>query len=68
MESATEAVIERAPVGTPANWTGRQVRHAVFGLGRVDDQEGSGPEARLAVFFPKAGRRKIVARYLELVP
>jgi hypothetical protein len=58
-------VIERA--GGAESLKGRKVRHAVFGVGRVEDEEGSGPQARLTVRFPAAGRKRILARFVQLV-
>jgi DNA helicase II / ATP-dependent DNA helicase PcrA len=46
---------------------GRQVVHKVFGVGRVEAQDGEGPEARLSIVFPQVGRKKIVARFIELM-
>jgi DNA helicase-2/ATP-dependent DNA helicase PcrA len=45
---------------------GRVVTHRIFGEGTVELQDGDGDEARLTVFFPGAGRKKILARFLEL--
>ncbi len=45
---------------------GSRVRHAVLGTGRVLTIEGSGEDARLVVFFDKAGRRKLLAKYAQL--
>jgi hypothetical protein len=47
-------------------WVGRSVTHRIFGEGTVELQDGDGDEARLTVFFPGAGRKKILARFLEL--
>jgi DNA helicase II / ATP-dependent DNA helicase PcrA len=45
---------------------GRTVTHRIFGEGTVELQDGDGDEARLTVFFPGQGRKKILARFLEL--
>ncbi len=45
---------------------GRTVHHRIFGEGTVELQDGDGEEARLTVFFPGQGRKKILARFLEL--
>ena len=45
---------------------GRIVTHRIFGEGMVELQDGDGDEARLTVFFPGQGRKKILARFLEL--
>lgn len=47
------------------SWKGRNVIHAVFGVGRVEAQEGDGPEARLLIVFPQVGKKKIVARFVR---
>jgi DNA helicase II / ATP-dependent DNA helicase PcrA len=47
-------------------WVGRAVTHRIFGEGTVELQDGDGDEARLTVFFPGRGRKKILARFLEL--
>jgi DNA helicase-2/ATP-dependent DNA helicase PcrA len=46
---------------------GRVVTHRIFGEGTVELQDGEGDEARLTVFFPGQGRKKILARFLELL-
>ena len=44
---------------------GSRVKHPMHGQGTVVDIRGSGPEARVEVEFPEAGKRRIVARYLR---
>ena len=48
---------------------GSRVRHATLGHGVILELEGSGDDAKITVFFDRAGKRKLVARYagLELV-
>ena len=46
---------------------GMRVRHAQFGTGEVKAWSGQGSLLRLTVFFPNAGVKTIVARYLERV-
>ena len=48
---------------------GRRVRHPTLGEGVVMEFEGEGDAAKITVFFDRAGKRKLVARYasLELV-
>jgi DNA helicase-2/ATP-dependent DNA helicase PcrA len=54
-----------APASSPApDLRGRLVRHAIFGVGTVELQEGKGRDARLLVVFPQVGRKKIVARFV----
>jgi DNA helicase-2/ATP-dependent DNA helicase PcrA len=45
---------------------GSRVRHATFGDGVVLQTEGSGSEAKLTVFFDRAGKKKFVAKYANL--
>jgi DNA helicase-2/ATP-dependent DNA helicase PcrA len=45
---------------------GSRVRHPTLGPGVVLDFEGEGEEARLTVFFEKAGKRKLVAKFANL--
>jgi len=47
---------------------GARVRHPTYGSGVVLQQEGSGEEARLTVFFDRAGKKKFVARFANLTP
>ena len=50
-------------------WAEAVKRHPTLGNGVVLELEGQGEEARLTVFFEKAGKRKLVAKFanLELV-
>jgi DNA helicase II / ATP-dependent DNA helicase PcrA len=45
---------------------GSRVRHPTLGNGVVLELEGQGDDARLTVFFEKAGKRKLVAKYANL--
>ncbi len=58
----------RAGPGRKLRWTGHDVEHVLFGIGRVEAQEGDGPEARLLVIFPGFGAKKIVARFVRRIP
>ena len=49
------------------SFMGRRVRHAVFGVGKVEEEEGSGPQARLTISFPGVGRKRILARFVQLL-
>jgi DNA helicase-2/ATP-dependent DNA helicase PcrA len=57
------------PASEPAGsiGTGRRVRHATFGEGRVLSVQGAGPQAKLTVSFPVVGPKVVVARFLELL-
>jgi len=45
---------------------GMQVRHPMFGQGQVMHVEGSGGDARITVYFPRGGKKKLIARYANL--
>ncbi|HEY2830344.1 MAG TPA: UvrD-helicase domain-containing protein [Thermoanaerobaculia bacterium] len=45
---------------------GARVRHEQFGVGTILTMEGSGPDAKLTVYFDGAGSKKFVARYAKL--
>jgi DNA helicase-2/ATP-dependent DNA helicase PcrA len=45
---------------------GSRVRHPTLGQGVVLELEGSGDDAKITVFFEKAGKRKLVARFANL--
>jgi DNA helicase II / ATP-dependent DNA helicase PcrA len=44
---------------------GIRVRHAQFGEGEVVACDGSGPNAKLTVAFPRVGLKRIIARFLQ---
>ncbi|MCK5710029.1 MAG: UvrD-helicase domain-containing protein, partial [Deltaproteobacteria bacterium] len=44
---------------------GQKVVHSSFGEGLIKKVEGSGDEAKVTVFFPAYGFKKIIASYLE---
>ena len=45
---------------------GMQVRHPMFGTGQVMVVEGSGGDARITVYFPRGGKKKLIAKYANL--
>jgi DNA helicase-2/ATP-dependent DNA helicase PcrA len=45
---------------------GARVRHDQFGDGTILTMEGSGPDAKLTVYFDRAGSKKFIARYAKL--
>jgi DNA helicase-2/ATP-dependent DNA helicase PcrA len=53
-----------APVRGPRK--GARVRHPTLGAGTILDVEGSGDDAKLTVFFDRAGKKRLVARYASL--
>ena len=46
---------------------GSRVRHEQFGEGVILRMEGSGENAKLTVYFDRAGTRKFVAKYAKLI-
>ena len=45
---------------------GQRVRHEQFGVGTILTMEGSGPDAKLSVYFERHGTRKFIARFAKL--
>jgi DNA helicase-2/ATP-dependent DNA helicase PcrA len=45
---------------------GARVRHEQFGVGTILTMEGSGPEAKLTVYFDRIGSKKFIAKYAKL--
>jgi len=45
---------------------GTRVRHATLGEGVVMEVEGSGDDAKITVYFERAGRRKLIAKFAAL--
>ncbi len=45
---------------------GQRVRHATLGQGVILDTEGEGESAKLTVFFDRAGKKKLIARFAKL--
>jgi DNA helicase-2/ATP-dependent DNA helicase PcrA len=45
---------------------GRRVRHPTLGVGTVLALEGLGDQAKLTVYFERAGKRKLLAKYANL--
>ena len=43
-----------------------RVRHEQFGDGTILTMEGSGPDAKLTVYFERAGSKKFIAKYAKL--
>lgn len=46
---------------------GVRVRHEQFGDGTILTMEGSGPDAKLTVYFDRAGSKKFIAKYAKLI-
>ncbi|MGZ7030369.1 MAG: hypothetical protein ACXVIJ_00230, partial [Thermoanaerobaculia bacterium] len=45
---------------------GVRVRHEQFGDGTILTMEGSGPDAKLTVYFERADSKKFIAKYAKL--
>jgi DNA helicase-2/ATP-dependent DNA helicase PcrA len=56
------------PDAVPGLGRGQRVRHPRYGAGVILQQEGSGEEARLTVYFDRAGKKKFVAKFADLTP
>jgi DNA helicase-2/ATP-dependent DNA helicase PcrA len=56
----------RAAANAQSLKRGARVRHASLGEGVVMDVEGSGDDAKITVYFERAGRRKLIAKFAGL--
>ena len=45
---------------------GARVKHEQFGVGTILTMEGSGPDAKLTVYFDRAGSKKFIAKFAKL--
>jgi len=54
------------PQRAPELKRGARVRHEQFGEGTILTMEGSGPDAKLTVYFDRAGSKKFIAKYAKL--
>ncbi|MBI5525982.1 MAG: UvrD-helicase domain-containing protein [Deltaproteobacteria bacterium] len=45
----------------------RRVRHEIFGVGEVREIDGEGEQMKLLVYFPRAGKKKVLARFVEWI-
>jgi DNA helicase-2/ATP-dependent DNA helicase PcrA len=56
-----------AQSGQPAELKrGARVRHEQFGEGTILTMEGSGPDAKLTVYFDRIGSKKFIAKFAKL--
>jgi len=46
---------------------GQRVQHEQFGIGTILTMEGSGPDAKLTVYFERHGSKKFIAKFAKLV-
>jgi DNA helicase-2/ATP-dependent DNA helicase PcrA len=42
------------------------VHHEQFGIGTILTMEGSGPDAKLTVYFERGGSKKFIAKFAKL--
>jgi hypothetical protein len=51
----------------PESYTGRRVRHTIFGEGKVRTEIGDGPNKKVKAEFPGRGLKLMAARFLEFL-
>ena len=49
-----------------AVYVGAEVKHSMFGLGKILNKEGQGESMKLTVNFYKVGKKKLMAKYANL--
>jgi DNA helicase-2/ATP-dependent DNA helicase PcrA len=54
------------PESAPEYTRGGRVQHEQFGIGTILRMEGSGPDAKLTVYFERAGTKKFIAKFAKL--
>ena len=64
--SAISAAKTQQQTGSAELKRGQKVRHEQFGVGTILTMEGSGPDAKLTVYFERHGSKKFVARFAKL--
>jgi DNA helicase II / ATP-dependent DNA helicase PcrA len=57
---------QEAAAGSAELKRGQKVRHEQFGVGTILTMEGSGPDAKLTVYFDRVGSKKFVVKYAKL--
>jgi DNA helicase-2/ATP-dependent DNA helicase PcrA len=55
-----------SPSNTPTYRAGMKVSHKIFGTGKVIAVQGTGDEARVKVFFSRAGEKTLVIKFANL--
>ena len=63
---AIRAAKQAEAPGTAELKRGQRVRHEMFGVGTILTMEGSGPDAKLSVYFERHGTKKFIARFAKL--
>jgi DNA helicase II / ATP-dependent DNA helicase PcrA len=65
--AAVRAAKPAAQPDAPADLKrGARVRHEQFGEGTILTMEGSGPDAKLTVYFDRVGSKKFIAKFAKL--
>jgi DNA helicase-2/ATP-dependent DNA helicase PcrA len=64
--SAIRAAKTQQDSGAAELKRGQRVRHDQFGVGTILTMEGSGPDAKLTVYFERHGSKKFIARFAKL--
>ena len=64
--AAINAASQRQAGGGSELKRGQRVRHEQFGVGTILTMEGSGPDAKLTVYFERHGSKKFIARFAKL--
>jgi DNA helicase-2/ATP-dependent DNA helicase PcrA len=65
-EAASKPALKQAAPGVDALGPGARVRHPSFGVGMVEDTDGTGQNRKLTVrFAPGVGLKKVLARFVE---
>ena len=62
----TAARQQQAPSGAAELKRGQKVKHEQFGVGTILTMEGSGPDAKLTVYFERFGSKKFIAKFAKL--
>ena len=65
--SAIQAASPASSAKSPELKRGQRVHHEQFGDGTILTMEGKGPNAKLTVYFDRAGSKKFIAQYAKLV-
>jgi DNA helicase-2/ATP-dependent DNA helicase PcrA len=60
------AIKAAAPPQSAQLKRGQRVHHTQFGDGTILTMEGDGPDAKLTVYFDRAGSKKFIAKYAKL--
>jgi DNA helicase-2/ATP-dependent DNA helicase PcrA len=64
--NAIQAARQQPPSASAELKRGQKVKHEQFGVGTILTMEGSGPDAKLTVYFDRVGSKKFVARFAKL--